>query len=166
MPGYDGRAIRTTEPAHPTPLERRREAADKAFAQTRRALRQLRDLIEDSDVPRREIEDRSDFSRGYLAQLLCGNIDLKLSHLARILDSLGTPPGRFFARLYPRGPRRRLGSRQKSRLVVTGAVGVYGYGVESVHELRRRLERCEAALFELRASGALEELERTEDEAG
>jgi transcriptional regulator with XRE-family HTH domain len=145
-------------------LERRREA-EEAFAQTRRALRYLRDLIEDSDVPRREIEVKSGFSEGYLAQLLCGNIDLKLSHLVRILDALGTSPEDFFAELYPAWPPRRRTSRHKASLVVTrDVVGIYGYAVESVHELRQRLERCEEALWELKASGVLEELERGEDD--
>jgi len=149
-------------------LQRRRGAATEAFAQTRRALRHLQDLVEDSDVPRREIEVRSGFTRGYLAQLLCGNIDLKLSHLERILDALGKAPGRFFAGLYPSYPARRRGSRSRTRLVVTRDVAdVYGYGVESVHELRLRLTRCEEALWELKTSGALEELgsaDRSEDE--
>ncbi len=131
-------------------------------------MRHLRDLIEDSDVPRREIEARSGFSRGYLAQLLCGNIDLKLSHLARILDSLGTSPGHFFAELYPYWPPRRRSARRRASLVVTRDVAdIYGYGVESVRELRQRLERCEATLWELKTSGALEDLEpgeRNEDE--
>jgi len=149
-------------------LPRRRGAATEAHAEARRALRHLQDLIEDSDVPRREIETRSGFTRGYLAQLLCGNIDLKLSHLAQILAALGKTPARFFGGLYPVHPPRRRGPRNPAQLVVTRDVAnVYGYGVESVRELRLRLAHCEEALWELKASGVLEELgsaEGTEDE--
>lgn len=141
-------------------MQRRQGAATEAFAQTRRALRHLQDLIEDSDVPRRKIEAQCGFSRGYLAQLLCGHIDLKLSHLGRILDALGETPGRFFIGLYPLLPACRRRPRSKARLVVTRDVAdVYGCGVDSLRELRLRLARCEEALWELKTSGLLEELD-------
>lgn len=132
-------------------------------------MRHLQDLIEDSDVPRREIEARSGFTRGYLAQLLCGNIDLKLSHLARILAALGKTPARFFGGLYPVPPPRRRGPRSRTRLVVTRDIAdIYGCGVESVRELRLRLAHCEEALWELKTSGILDDelgsAEGTEDE--
>jgi transcriptional regulator with XRE-family HTH domain len=126
--------------------------AAEAVAQTRRALRHLHDLLEDSGIPRREIEDHCGFSRGYLAQLLGGNIELKVMHLALILDALGSSPAPFFRELYPRSPP----PRQRHPRVVEGLVvsrdnlNVYAYGVESIRELRQRLERCEAALWELK----------------
>lgn len=148
-------------------MQRRRGAATEAFAQTRRALRRLQDLIEDSDVPRRQIEVQSGFTRGYLAQLLCGHIDLKLSHLERILEAVGEEPGRFFVSLYPSHPPPRRRPRRRSRRVLTREVAdIYGCGLDSLRELRSRLARCEETLGELLRSQDFEELAaaRSEDD--
>jgi len=126
-------------------------------AETRRALAYLRDLVEDSDIPRSEIERRLGFSRGYLAQLLTGNMDLKLWQLIAILDTVGKTPAKFFAELFPRRPPGQLSGRRRpvtvAGLTVTrDVVLVYGFGLDAIRDLRRRLERCERALAKLQAS--------------
>lgn len=119
-----------------------------------RLLGHLRDLVEDSDVPRREIDRRLGYSEGYLSQLLAGTVDLKFRHLIGILDAVGCRPQDFFARTFPR-PRPRPGPEterwtvglDKALAADRDVVGIYGFGIDAVRELRRRLERCEARLF-------------------
>ncbi|MCP4654614.1 MAG: hypothetical protein GY856_04245 [bacterium] len=132
-------------------------------AETRRALAYLRDLVEDSDIPHSEIERRLAFSRGYLSRLLTGSIDLKLWQLVGILDAIGETPAKFFSELFPRRPPSQLPTRRKPRtaagLTVTrDVVLVYGFGIDAIRDLGRRLERCEKALAELHRSGVLDRL--------
>ncbi len=125
------------------------EIASGASAETLRTLGYLRDLIEDSDLARSEIEDRSGFSRGYLSRLLNAQIDLKLRHLETLLEALGIAAGQFFNELYPRR-RERLQRRATSPLpqlkVSSDVVRIYGFGIESIQQLRRRLEECETVI--------------------
>lgn len=132
-------------------------------AETHRALAYLRDLVEDSDIPRSEIERRLAFSKGYLSQLLTGSIDLKLWQLVAILDTIGKTPTKFFSELFPRrrpaqSPIRR-NSRTAAGLTVTrDVVLVYGFGIDAIRDLGRRLDRCEKALTKLHRCGVLDRL--------
>ena len=118
-----------------------------------RLLGRLRDFVEDSDVPRREIDARLGHAEGYLSQLLAGTLDLKYRHVIGILDAIDCPPQRFFGDVYPLPWRRDKGppssALARALAVEKEVVGVYGLGVEAVHELRERLTRCEATLQEL-----------------
>ena len=117
----------------------------------KRLRRRLRDLVEDSDVPRRQIDARLGHAPGYLSQLLAGTIDLKYRHVMAILEAIDLPPHRFFEEVYPL-PEPKLPSEPSTALTAAlqvnpDVVGVYGLGIETVRELRHRLESCEAALF-------------------
>ncbi len=145
------------------------EIASSAAAETRRALAHLRDLIEDSDLARSEIEDRAGFSRGYLSRLLNAQIDLKTRHLEVLFEAIGVTPGQFFSELHPR-PRKRL-RRLDTGLppelkVSTDVVRVYGFGIESIQQLRRRLEECESAIGTVAASDLVRSLSATDTPTG
>jgi len=133
----------------------------------RRVLRHLRDLIEDTELTQAEIERRAGLSAGYLGQLLGGRVDLKFRHVLAVLAVLAVPASRFWGAVFPRAHRQlpylshghwpavttQLGGQQE-------VVRLYGFGIESVERLRRRLESCESDLVELLESGLLEELRR------
>ena len=126
-----------------------------------RVLALVRDLVEDSDLGRGEIERRAGLSRGYLARILSGRVDLKLWQLIGLLEALDRNPAEFFASAFPRPrpPSARRDPRTVADLTVNkDIVRVYSMGIESVRELRTRLERCERALAELRESGWLDEI--------
>ena len=125
----------------------------------RRIRRRLRDLVEDSDVPRWQVDEELGRSKGYLSQLLAGTIDLKYRHLVSVLDAIGCSPHRFFQEVFPRLPPRGRRPRRNPRLEAMlttdpDTVGVYTVGIEAVQELRRRLERCERKLDAALASRA------------
>ncbi len=134
-----------------------------AVAETCRVLKQLRDLIEDSDTPLLSLERRLAFSRGYLSQILNGYIELKYWHMTAILDELGVAPGEFLAELFP----SRLPHAGPANLEVSqDMVVVYGIGIETVRELRQRTLECERRLIDLRESGELERLITSAGQAG
>lgn len=119
----------------------------------KRLLGRLRDFVEDSDVPRDEVDRRLGYAKGYLSQLLAGTIDLKYWHLIGILNAIGCRPQKFFDDVYPL-PRPRLQAPPSRALrqalaIDKDVVGVYGLAVEATHELRQRLARCEATLLEV-----------------
>lgn len=136
--------------------------------EVRRALERLRLLIYVSPLSQRQVEKNAGFSRGYLSQLICGNIDLKFGHLIRILDATGIDPGVFFADLYPRRPPRTAALAPVERRAPAAAADpsrlqlarLYGLGLESLEELYERLDRCEDAFSELEAMGILRHNER------
>ena len=119
-------------------------------SESRRLRRRLRDLVEDSDVPSLQIDHQLGHARGYLSQLLSGAIDLKYWHLMTILRAISCPPNRFFEEVYPlpEPPLVDPSPALDTALQVGPEVaGIYGFGIESVRELRHRLERCEAAFL-------------------
>lgn len=122
----------------------------KQRTEVNRLLGRLRDMVEDSDVPRHVVDARLGRAPGYLSQLLAGTIDLKYRHLMTILEAIGCPPARFFEVAYPRPTQRPAGpASPRLATVLRGereAVEVYGVGIEAVAELRERLTRCEASL--------------------
>lgn len=128
-------------------------------AENARTLRALRDLVEDSDLGHATIEERAGFRRGYLTQVLGGHIQLKLWQVLAVLAALGSPAHRFFAELYPRRPATAPAGRPRAARPPAGAptaapalpltrdvLRIYGFGLESLAALRRRLEACEAEL--------------------
>jgi len=129
-----------------------------------RILRRLKLLIHLSKPTQREIEERAGMSRGYLSQILGGNVELKLRHLFLVLEALAIEPREFFSQVYP-GQRfdafqaiEKLwvqGSRPSDRQLRLELARLYGFGIETVLELRHRLETCEAALRELEQLGIL-----------
>ncbi len=114
-------------------------------------LDHLRDVIEDSDVPRRQIDEHLGHSAGYLSQLLAGTLDLKYWHLIGILDAIDCPPKVFFAGAFPLpGPRPSKHPHPALEAALTidrSMVGIYGFGVDAIRELRQRLEGVEEALY-------------------
>ena len=119
----------------------------------KRVLGRLRDFVEDSDIPRREIDARLGRAEGYLSQLLAGTIDLTYGHLIDVLAAIDCPPQRFFGDVYPllrpraKGPP--ISALARALRIDKEVIGVYGLGVEAVHELRGRLTRCESTLREI-----------------
>jgi len=99
--------------------------------------------------------------------MLGARVDLKFRHVLAVLTVLAVPPSRFWSRVFPRenqqlpylshGPwpamTTQLGGQQE-------VVRLYGFGIESVESLRRRLESCESDLVEMLESGLLEEVRR------
>lgn len=130
-------------------------------SEVRRTLERLRFLIYMSSLNQRQVEARAGFSKGYLSQLLGGNIELKFRHLIAILDAAGVEPGAFFADLYPRRPNRLLQaldgfqsrSRPFDRPLRIQLARLYGIGLESLADLCERLDRCEDAFSELESMG-------------
>ncbi len=133
----------------------------------RRVLKHLRNLVEDTELTRAEIEFRAGLSAGYLGRLLRGRVDLKLRHILALLTVLAIPPSRFWNSVFPdrRSPLPHLPyGRQQAPAAQLGEqqdlVRLYGFGIESVEGLRRRLESCERELVELLESGLAEESRR------
>ena len=134
----------------------------KAKGLTREVMERLRLLIFATKITQAEIERRVGFSRGYLSQLLNGAVDMKLHHLLEIADAMGIEAGDFFAALFPRSRPAifdalddfRRSSRRENPVSLELA-RLYGYGIETIEDLRRRLQRCEDALQDLRQLGVL-----------
>jgi len=130
-----------------------------------RVLEEIRALIRESGISQRKIEQKAGFSKGYLSQLLANNLDLKYWHILAIVEAMGSTPDRFFRGLYP--SRRhsaleqfRASSEPTSEELEAELSRLYGSGVESLRQLRRRLEGCEKALQELEDTGVLPERQR------
>jgi len=129
--------------------------------ESRRALDAVRRAILASPLSQRRVEKRAGFSRGYLSQLLAGNLDLKLGHLLAMLEALELPPGRFFSGLFPDNRRAALAAfRARSQRGEVEAprdmAALHDLGLESLAALRGRLERCERAIAELEDLGILD----------
>ncbi|MEM8962170.1 MAG: hypothetical protein AAGD38_11875 [Acidobacteriota bacterium] len=122
--------------------------------ETARALELLRQLIRTSPYTQRQVEERAGFSRGYLSQLLHANLDLKYRHILLVLDVLDMEPRAFFARLFPDPEadvlqRFRERSAWRSDTVAADLETLYDAGLESVRQLRKRIETCERVLDRL-----------------
>ena len=103
-------------------------ARDAAVA---RVLTELRRLVRQSDKTQRAIEEENRFARGYLSQVLGGNMNLTARHIFGILLSLEVPPGAFFERAFSDDP----------------AAG------EELSEIRQRMSRYDNAIRELEEKG-------------
>lgn len=102
----------------------------------------MRDLVADTDLSHRVLERRAALAPGYLAQILGGNIELKMRHVFSILDALGVQPAQFFRSLHA-VPTSIEGIDLS---LDEDLASVYGFGVESLERLRERLERFESAV--------------------
>jgi len=130
---------------------------------TQAVLARLRWRIQCSSLTQRGLERRLGFSKGYLSQVLRGHVDLKMNHLLALLEVLGVDPGDFFSEVSedPVYPMRSLeiqiqASKQPDREIGAGLARLYSFGLQSLNDLERRLERCESALGEARTLGLLD----------
>lgn len=135
-------------------------------AETGRVLEEIRRLIRESDLSQRKVEERAGFSKGYLSQLLARNLDLKVWHVLAILDVLGRAPGELFEAVFPRTRLAALEQFRRSSQPLGHETDevlsrLYRYGVESLDELRGRLERCEEAIDDLERRGLVEPRRRS-----
>lgn len=123
----------------------------EAAHQTREVLDRLRLLIHYSPEIQRNIEQRAGFSRGYLSQILTGNLPLRVEHLLALVLALDLEPAEFFDGLFterryqmrrPGGPPRRRDATQALSLELAKR---YGVGLDSLDDLLRRLEDYESS---------------------
>lgn len=127
----------------------------------RLVLHELRRMIKRSEYSQRQVEELAGFSKGYLSQLLARNLDLKVWHVLAILDVFQVGPSEFFERLYPgagRAAALESFSERSEPLVddLDKALStLYRVGVESLGQLRERLEACERAVAVLEEKGLL-----------
>lgn len=136
-----------------------------AKQEAHRLREQLRVIVCLSSLRHREIEERADFSPGYLSQILSGKVELKFRHVIAILGAVGKAPAELFGELYP-PPRRRTaaelldtlpsGSRLREDPFVAQLAHLFAFGIEALVDLYERLERCEDALHELGEIGLLD----------
>ena len=84
----------------------------------------------------RKVEQELHQGKGYLSQLLNGNMDLKLKHVFKVLEVIGIEPEEFFLDLYdksdPVGAVRDLMTRSRVRA--------------EIEELKSRMARLEGGL--------------------
>ena len=133
--------------------------------ETQRLLKWLRFLIQISGQAQQEIEQQSQFSRGYLSQILKGRVDLKLHHVLRILEAINVSPAELFFQVFPRRKSRvpevlegfRHHSQGFEKELILDLARLYGYGIESLEDLETRLEKCEDLLASLTARGGLDQ---------
>lgn len=122
-------------------------------------VQELRRIIKRSEHSQREVEERAGFSKGYLSQLLAGNLDLKIWHVLAILKAFEISPSEFFERIYPNKSRRAPMDEFTARSEVVAEdldqafATLYRVGLESLGDLRRRVESCERALAKLETQG-------------
>jgi len=114
------------------------------------ALQEIRRLLKETGMSQRRLEERAGFSRGYVSQLLGRNLDLKLFHVIAILDALNEDVAAFFKRTYPAAKKRRraldefrLQSGPLTEEIDELLGRLYEYGVDSLRDLKERLEQCE-----------------------
>ena len=72
-----------------------------ADAKTEQLARVLKLLIRFSKIQNQELEKKLGFSGGYMSRLLSGRIDIKISHVLDIADSLGMLPQEIFSIAFP-----------------------------------------------------------------
>jgi hypothetical protein len=70
-------------------------------AKAEQLARVLKLLIRFSKIQNQELEKKLGFSGGYMSRLLSGRIDIKISHVLDIADSLGMLPQEIFAIAFP-----------------------------------------------------------------
>lgn len=119
-------------------------------------------MIKRSEFSQRQVEEMAGFSKGYLSQLLARNLDLKVWHILAILDVFKVGPSQFFERLYPAAGRAAAleSFTERSEPLADdldkALSTLYRVGVDSLGQLRERLERCEKAVAELESKGLLD----------
>jgi|GEM_PF-1900209 len=70
-------------------------------AKTEQLARVLKLLIRFSKIQNQELEKKLGFSGGYMSRLLSGRIDIKISHVLDIAETLGMLPQEIFSIAFP-----------------------------------------------------------------
>jgi len=128
---------------------------------TQRILERLQLRIRRSKLTQSAIESRIGFSRGYLSQIFTGTVEIKSWHLLAILEVMGLEPSEFFRELFPRHRVPALESladmahRSEEGSLSYELTRLFASGIETFHDLRDRIERCEEALDEARDLGLI-----------
>jgi transcriptional regulator with XRE-family HTH domain len=76
------------------------EKAEKPDEEVQRVSEALREAIRRRKTSQRQIERVLGQGKGYLSQLLGGNVDLKLKHVFAVLEVLGLAADEFFLGIY------------------------------------------------------------------
>lgn len=127
--GYYGQRETDAEETEMSLIEERDAAIEKI-------RQELRRLVLLSDQTQRSIEEKNDFTRGYLSQVLQGHITLTVEHVFAVLLALELSPAQFFWQV--------LQTRADQPETYAG-----------MRELRQRLARYDAAIEELETKGVL-----------
>jgi len=134
---------------------------ERSQREARRLAGILDELLKNSKHSKRSVEKRLGLSRGYLSQLLGGQVELKMLHVFALLEILDAEVCLFFELAFP--PWQALAlkdpkdEKPNPRVTLKAAIWL-------VQDTVERLERIEGALGELGAFAALE-ARRAEDEA-
>jgi len=67
-----------------------------------RVCESLREAIRRKKSSLRNVEQALGQGRGYMSQLLGGNVDIKLKHIFKVLAVIGVEPDEFFLNVYSR----------------------------------------------------------------
>jgi transcriptional regulator with XRE-family HTH domain len=67
-----------------------------------RVCESLREVIRRKKSSLRNVEQALGQGRGYMSQLLGGNVDIKLKHVFSVLSVIGVEPDEFFMNVYSR----------------------------------------------------------------
>jgi transcriptional regulator with XRE-family HTH domain len=106
---------------------------DTPEVETQRLADVLRETIHRSKISQRQIERTLGQGKGYLSQLLSGNVDLKVKHVFAVLAVIGVEPEEFFQEIYDRsdpvGAVRGLVARSRTQ--------------QDFEELKNRVARLE-----------------------
>lgn len=122
-------------------------------------VEEIRTMIRRSELSQRRVEELAGFSKGYLSQLLAQNLDLKMWHVLTILGVFDMSPAEFFEGVFPRARSGGAlesfvdGSQPLAGDIEMSIHQLYRLGVESLTEMRMRLQRCEKAINQLEARG-------------
>jgi len=103
------------------------EKAEKPEEEVQRVSEALREAIRRRKTSQRQIERVLGQGKGYLSQLLGGNVDLKLKHVFAVLEVLGLAADEFFLGIYGR----------------SDAVAVKSQAQRDLAELKSRVARLE-----------------------
>lgn len=122
-----------------------REITAAAKEESRRAMATLRNLVEDSDVSRRDIAARLGVTPAHLGRILSSRVEPRWRHVGVFPEILAMPPYDLFLELFP--PRRKRRKAPSVSLRVSRqALEIYGYALESILDLQTRLDRCETVI--------------------
>ena len=115
---------------------------DAPDVETKRLSEALREAVHRRKFSLRQVENALGQGKGYLSQLLGGNVDLKVKHVFAVLGVIGMEPEELFLDLYdrsdPLGAVRGLVSRSRVQ--------------QDLDELRGRVSRLESEIFAERQS--------------
>jgi transcriptional regulator with XRE-family HTH domain len=105
----------------------------KLSPEVRRVSESLGEAIRRRRTSQQVVERAMGLSKGYLSQLLNGNVDLRMKHIFHVLEVLKLEPADFFLEVYD----RRNASGSMGGLVSRAEVK------EDIEELKKRVARLE-----------------------